>query len=163
MNAHELVDYLATQIGTTEHPAGSNKTIYNRLAGHPNGQAWCATFVTAMLRRAGVDTRGIGVPSSRTMWSVARRKGYAVELADVQAGDVVHMTRGPLRRWLGHVGFAVASPRRTSSGVLVLDTIEGNTDGKGSATGGAVLRHARPLTAWNLGAWRPHYPPKGNP
>lgn len=127
-----------------------NLTKFAREAGHANGHAWCASFVSAILRRCNTGVhRAILSPSSRTMYNEAKRRGLAVPMKNVRPGDVVHMTRGPARLWLGHVGFVEA----VEGNVLV--TIEGNTNGRGSATGGAVLRHRRPKSAWNLGAWRP--------
>lgn len=127
-----------------------NLTKFSREAGHPNGYAWCASFVAAILRRCQSTTPPqVLSASSRTMWAEAKRRGLAVPMRNVRPGDVVHMTRGPKGAWLGHVGFVEAVDGQT------LVTIEGNTNGAGSATGGAVLRHRRPASAWNLGAWRP--------
>jgi hypothetical protein len=43
-----------SHIGVTESPPGSNDTPFAARAGHLNGQPWCATFVVACARDAGV-------------------------------------------------------------------------------------------------------------
>ena len=148
----DVLHQAALEVGYGESPAGSNRTKFAGEAGHPNGQAWCATFVSALMKRCHVNVpAGVLVPSSRTMYATAKQLGLSVPMSAVRAGDVVHMTRGAARAWLGHVAIVEAV------GPDGVHTIEGNTNGKGSATGGSVLRHVRPYSAWNLGAWRPRY------
>jgi hypothetical protein len=151
-----VLDQARRTIGEHEQPAGSNRTRFAKIAGHRNGYPWCATWVVAMLRMAGLELGPVGVASSRSMYRAACARGWQVPLDQLQPGDVIHMRRGLPRLWLGHVAIVERSPELVA-GELVVRTIEGNTDGKGSATGGAVLRHHRPLRAWNLGAWRPPY------
>lgn len=130
----------------------SNRTLFAAMAGHPNGFAWCATFVTAAMKQNSVPVpSALLVPSSRTMFKEANVRGLTVPMKNVRPGDVVHMTRGMPSAWLGHVGIVEAVEGDT------IITIEGNTNSRGSATGGSVLRHRRSRTAWNLGAWRPSY------
>ena len=139
-------------IGYAEKPV--NRTVFAQMAGHPDGNAWCATFISAAMRQVGVPVPPrILVPSSRTMFAEAQKAGLTVPVKNLRPGDIVHATRGKnLSMWLGHVGIV---ERVLLDGTIA--TIEGNTDGKGSATGGAVLRHTRKPSAWNLGAWRPIY------
>lgn len=154
-----VVDAARATIGEHEDPPGSNRTRFAKIAGHPNGQQWCATWVCAILRLAGLNLpAAVTVPSTRTMYRAASARGWAIPVAKVRAGDVVHLSRGPLAAWKGHVAIVTGPAFKDAAGVLRVPTIEGNTNGKGSATGGAVLAHQRPAREWNLGAWRPPYP-----
>jgi len=142
----------AAEIGYSE--AGhSNRTKYAQEAGHPNGQAWCATFVVAILRRCHVPIpHGVSSPSSRTMITNAKKAGLGVRPVDIRPGDIIHTWRGAtIGKWLGHVGIVETVHNTT------ITTIEGNTNAAGSATGGQVLRKTRPKSWWLLSAWRPHY------
>lgn len=151
--AREAVQWCAKEIGYSELRK-TNRTKYAAMASHLNGFAWCATFVSACLKTLGVPVPArVLVPSSRTMFAEAKRAGLAVPMNALRPGDVVHMTRGSVSAWLGHVGIV-----ESVDGAYVV-TIEGNTNAAGSATGGSVCRHHRLASAWNLGAWRPPYKP----
>ena len=137
-----------------------NRTKFAAEAGHPNGQAWCATFISAILIRCGVIAKGSKVlsPSSRTMFAEAKRKGWTVPFDRLQPGDVIHTWRGAsLGTWLGHVGFVESVTRDTRNRVISVSSLEGNTNRAGSATGGEVLRKTRLRGFWRLGGWRPPY------
>lgn len=151
--AREAVAWCAKEIGYSEIRK-TNRTKYAAMANHPNGFAWCATFISACLKSLGVPVSAkVLVPSSRTMFAEAKRAGLAVPMNSLRPGDIVHMTRGSVSAWLGHVGIV-----ESVDGAYVV-TIEGNTNAAGSATGGSVCRHHRLVSAWNLGAWRPAYRP----
>ena len=153
--AQATVDWCRRWLGFAERPV--NRTPFAKMAGHPDGAAWCATFISAAMRQSGVPVSPkILVPSSRTMFAEARKAGYEVGTS-LRPGDVVHMTRGSISAWLGHVGIVEKVLDNGPGRPKMVITIEGNTNGKGSATGGAVLRHERLMTAWNLGGWRPPY------
>lgn len=146
---HEADD----EIGYGENPRGSNKQKFAGEVGLQTGVSWCAIFVLAMLKRGGVTVpKPMRTASSRTMYAEAAKAHLTVKASAVRPGDVVHMTRGPRNRWLGHVALV---EKVLPNGML--QTIEGNTNGGGSTTGGSVLRHTRKASAWNLGAWRPPY------
>lgn len=155
--AHTL-DQARDELGYDE--LVGNRTKFAKEAGHPNGQAWCATFVSAILIRCHVMVKGAAPlsPSSRTMFAEARRKGWAVDWEKIRPGDVIHTWRGvSIGKWLGHVGFVERVLRDDNGRVTGLITIEGNTNRAGSATGGEVLRKTRTRAFWRLGAWRPPY------
>jgi hypothetical protein len=148
----------ADEIGYDE--GRGNRTKFAAEAGHGNGVAWCATFVSAILIRCGVIAKGAKMlsASSRTMYSEAKKKGWAVPFDDLQPGDVIHTWRGAsLGVWLGHVGFVEKVLRDANGKVVSVISIEGNTNGAGSATGGSVLRKTRTRAFWRLGGWRPPY------
>lgn len=155
-SAEDVLVWARRWLGYAETP--SNRTVFAAMAGHRDGQAWCATFVSAAMRQCGVPVPPkILVPSSRTMFAEAQKAGLMVPAKNVRPGDIVHMTRGSVSAWLGHVAIVEKVLDGGPGRPVLLQTIEGNTNGKGSATGGGVLRHERPVTAWNLGAWRPPY------
>ena len=153
--AQATVDWCRRWLGFAEKPV--NRTPFAKMAGHADGHAWCATFISAAMRQCGVPVPPkILVASSRTMFAEARKAGFEVG-TNLRPGDVVHMTRGSVRAWLGHVGIVEKVLDGGPGRPKTIITIEGNTNAKGSATGGAVIRHQRPMSAWNLGGWRPPY------
>lgn len=103
MKAYELAE---KEIGTVEWRDGHNPKViaYFRDAGHPEVKddetAWCAAFVGAMLRRAGMQSTGMLTARSYLNW------GVAVDRKDAKAGDIVILKRGN-SSWQGHVGFFV--------------------------------------------------------
>lgn len=109
MSAYELAK---AEIGTVEWAKGNNPKVvaYFKDAGHPQVKddetAWCAAFVGAMLKRAGV--RGTGKLTARSYldWGVPVERGRAEE------GDIVVLRRGT-SSWQGHVGFFVKDNGKT--------------------------------------------------
>lgn len=137
-----------------------NRTKFAAEAGHAQGFAWCATFVSAILIRCHVIVKGNPVlsPSSRTMYAEAKRKGWTVPFDKIQTGDVIHTWRGvSIGKWLGHVGFVKRVIRDKRGMITHLVTIEGNGSSAGSATGGQVVEITRSVSWWRIGAWRPPY------
>lgn len=63
--------------------------------------AWCAAFVGAMLKRAGMAHTGKLNARSYAEW------GEHVDLNDAQPGDIIVFWRGSPDSWKGHVGFFV--------------------------------------------------------
>lgn len=103
MKAYELAQ---KEIGTVEWAEGSNPKVvaYYKDAGHPevvdDAVAWCAAFVGAMLKRAGLPNTGLLTARSYLDW------GVPVERSDAREGDIVVLKRGN-SNWQGHVGFFV--------------------------------------------------------
>lgn len=99
-------DLARAEIGTVEWKNGSNPKVvgYFRDAGHAavvdDATAWCAAFVGAMLKRAGVKGTGKLTARSYLDW------GKAIDLKDAQPGDILVFQRGN-STWQGHVGFFV--------------------------------------------------------
>jgi len=124
------------EVGTVESPRGSNRTEFAAVAGHPNGLAWCATFLVALARRAGVTLPGSSAYTP-TLEASFRRAGRFGSRPAVGA-FVFYRWRvaGVLRT--AHVGIVEAVNR---DGSIV--AIEGNTDSAGGRTGGRVMRHVR--------------------
>ncbi len=106
MNAMQSAYALAqAELGTFEWAEGSNPKVvqYFRDAGHPqvsdDSVAWCAAFVGAMLKRAGLPNTGKLTSRSYLDW------GTPVDIDHAQKGDIVVLWRGSPSSWQGHVAF----------------------------------------------------------
>jgi uncharacterized protein (TIGR02594 family) len=99
-------DLAKAEVGTVEWAKGDNPKVvaYFKDSGNPgvmdDETAWCAAFVGAMLKRAGI--KGTGKLNARSYldW------GTPVARKDAQPGDVVVFKRGN-SSWQGHVAFFV--------------------------------------------------------
>lgn len=151
--AAAVVARARAEIGTTENPAGSNRTEYGAAYGQ-NGVAWCGIFVWWVLRESGYDLRrhGFGAPASTNELDADARRAAGwrrVSPAEAQPGDVVVYDFGSLGRGepaddADHVGIV---SRAATGGAL--RAIEGNTSPTSSgsqANGGGVYERTRSLT-----------------
>jgi uncharacterized protein (TIGR02594 family) len=99
--AYELAK---AEVGTVEWRDGNNPRVvaYFKDAGHAwvkdDETAWCAAFMGAMLKRAGMKGTGELTARSYLEW------GEPVDLADAREGDVLIFKRGK-SSWQGHVTF----------------------------------------------------------
>jgi uncharacterized protein (TIGR02594 family) len=106
MNMNKAYELAKAEIGTVEWKNGDNPTVVAYFADSGNAgvkddeTAWCAAFVGAMLKRAGM--RGTGKLNARSYlgW------GTPVDRSDAQPGDIVIFKRGN-SSWQGHVAFFV--------------------------------------------------------
>lgn len=143
-----VTDVLAlarSQIGTTEHPRGSNRTPYGVAYGM-NGVAWCSIFVWWVFRQCGIDLRAevaMGYSDCDTALDGFRRRGWVVSRKDARPGDIVFYDMSSVDgSGADHTGIIETVVR---VGVIA---IEGNTSDRGSQTnGGAVLRKTRSWAA----------------
>lgn len=121
----------------------NNDNIYAAVAGHANNAPWCATFLVACARRAGVKL------GNESAWTPALRRSLSlVSRDDARPGDLMFIFFPSLRR-VAHVGVVEAV-----FPTFVI-TIEGNTDEAGGRTGGKVMRKKRAYK--NLSFARPVY------
>lgn len=103
MNAYELAQ---KEVGTVEWANGDNPKVvaYFKDSGNAgvtdDETAWCAAFVGAMLKRAGVKGTGKLNARSYLEW------GVPVDRKDAKPGDIVVFKRGN-SSWQGHVAFFV--------------------------------------------------------
>jgi uncharacterized protein (TIGR02594 family) len=99
-------DLAKAEVGTVEWAKGDNPKVvaYFKDSGNPgvmdDETAWCAAFVGAMLRRAGVKSTGALNARSYLDW------GTPVDRKNALPGDVVIFKRGS-SSWQGHVAFFV--------------------------------------------------------
>ena len=142
--ADEILRAAATELGTVESPASSNKTRYNRwYFGRDESAPWCATWVSWVFAHQGMPlpastAKGFAYTPSGAQWfkdqgrwSSTPERGHVV-FFDFP-GDNVHR--------ISHVGI-VEGVR--SDGSIV--TIEGNTSpgsGGSQRDGGGVYRRIR--------------------
>lgn len=118
----------------TGHNDGLYVERFLRTVGLHKGYPWCAAFVYACYREAGVATASLPIGGA------AVRNWVKSPLVHKVPGPV----RGDLGYWLnpngtGHIFFCV----RTEGAYV--HTIEGNTDGLGSREGNGCFRRLRPI------------------
>lgn len=135
----KFLAWCARQVGVQESPRGSNKTPYAALAGHPNGQPWCATGLVAGAKVVGLDLpEGADTPYTPAMESAFKRAGrLGIEPRVGAFGFVFFPNMKPTPR-VAHV-FAVW--KVTSDWVY---TIEFNSNTDGSREGREVAKRRRP-------------------
>ena len=74
-SADDVLRHAATELGTVEGP--NNATEYAAEAGHAPHQPWCATFLVAMFRRAGMRLPNESAYTP-TMYQGLRREGCVI-------------------------------------------------------------------------------------
>lgn len=134
-SARDVLTWAAHQVGTLENPMGSNKQPYAAMAGHANGQAWCATFVVAGWKTNGVPlVHGTDTAFTPTMQTSFSKAGLLFD--DPRAGDVGFKFHPELGR-VAHVFYV-----EKVLGDFV-QTLEGNSNTDGSREGKGVVRLKR--------------------
>lgn len=131
----------ASQVGTTEKPAGSNAVKYNEAfyGRKVSGSAypWCVTFVWWVFRQAGFS---LYKTASCTALVDRYREASPSQIiqGSYRPGDLVFFDFSGRRAKTEHVGIVESV---AADGTLT--TIEGNTGSGSNANGGAVMRRAR--------------------
>lgn len=130
-----ILKYCAEQIGTTENPKGSNKTIYGKWFGF-DGVAWCCMFVCwIFVRQAGVklnvNKNDKGFAHTRYIIEYAIKHNLFTD--NPKPGDIV-MLDFKKDTWIDHIGIFKEFVPGTKSAMIY----EGNTssDAKGSQDNG---------------------------
>jgi hypothetical protein len=146
--ARELLNWAARQVGKRE--TGENVQPYAGLAGHANGQPWCATFLVAGWKANGVPL----VSGTDTAFTPAMQSKFktAGRLFDVpRPGDAGFVFHADLGR-IAHV-FLVEKVEGE-----FIKTIEGNSNNDGGREGVGVFRHRRRWSGGQIrGFGRPAY------
>ena len=129
----DVLNIAVGQLGTTESPAGSNRTKYGKWMGL-DGQPWCMSFVQWCFHQAGMPLpHKTGSCSALLNWYQKNRPDCVVK--DPQPGDIAIFT-------FGHTGIV----ERALPGSVMC--IEGNTSPGQSGSqdnGGGVYRRQRNL------------------
>ncbi len=134
LTREQTVALARSQIGVKEFPAGSNRVLYSLWYGLVG--PWCAMFQSWLYWKAGIGWYRYA--STAASVAAARRAGRLVPVAQALPGDnMVHLYSSKL----GHTGMATVSGGRS--------TVEGNTNGGGSRSGGEVMEHDRPDDYWH--------------
>lgn len=131
--AAALLEVAARNLGFVEGPK-NNENPYAPVAGHANFQPWCASFVVACCRRAGVKIPNESAYTPTMANGFKQQKRYD---KTPKVGSIVFFFWPNMGR-IAHVGI-VESVEPDGS----IRTIEGNTNGGGSRTGGMVVRLVR--------------------
>lgn len=134
-----------SQLGVREHPPGSNRGPevdgYLMSVGLDPTQGsypWCSAFVSWVIHEAGEHmTTPPKFKGSASVERLYLKNLEHMRLAGPEPGSVfIHFVKGTSGP--GHTGFVVSVNDDGS-----LATIEGNSDGTGSRTGGQVVEHVR--------------------
>lgn len=129
----------ASQLGISESPAGSNRVKYNEWYG-VNNIPWCATFVSWVLDKAGLDELH-GLQNERgSAYCPYIEKYYKNQgrwQTKPQVGAIVLFDWGS-DGISDHIGFVESA--ETSRIVI---TLEGNTSSADNSNGGQVQRRKR--------------------
>lgn len=138
--AYELAK---AEVGTVEWAEGSNPKVvaYFKNSGNAgikdDETAWCAAFVGAMLKRAGMKGTGLLTARSYLKW------GMEVDRKDAREGDIVIFKRGN-SSWQGHVAFFVKDNGGT---ITVLGGNQANAVNRRAYSASSLLGIRRPETA----------------
>jgi len=131
------IEIAESQLGVTEHPQGSNGgkevDMYLKSVGLGTGFSWCAAFVYWCVKQAGISTNLCKNAGVLNMWRGTNAK---YKFNTPKEGDIFIMDFGGGK---GHTGFVLAVNGTSFT------TIEGNSDAKGSRTGGSVCSNTRSI------------------
>lgn len=155
MTAKALLTLAQAEIGTVEHPAGSNNVKYNTAyygrEVSDKGYAWCAVFLWWLFAQADAAQLYYGGKKTAycpTLLSDYQKKGLSVD-GGYQPGDIIFFNFSGKTNAV-HVGLCESYDGKT------IVTIDGNTGTTNEANGGAVMRRAR-SKRYIVGAARPEY------
>lgn len=133
--------YAVSQIGVHETPSGSNRgkevEQYLKSTGLGGGYPWCMAFVYWCVDQASKE-QSVKNPLYKTAGVLLQlQKSKKLSNKTPQVGSIFIMDYG---NGNGHTGFV----ERIEGNYV--HTIEGNTNGAGSRTGGIVMRQKRSLS-----------------
>lgn len=148
--ASDALRIAASQIGTTENPAGSNRQPYSTALGRP-AESWCADFCEWVLKQVGI---AVPVNTWGNASTLVRCWGNDIHVSP-QPGDLVGYHFDGEAAGIDHVGIVESVDFKAQT----VTSIEGNTTA-GSAgvqsNGGGVYRRTRPFSQV-VGFGRPSY------
>jgi hypothetical protein len=149
--AARVIQTARGELGTHEGRSGghwNNLQKYAGIVGHGNGFAWCATFVAAIAKLAGVADLYPNTASCDVAGRWFKDRGRWSEYPAVGA-QVFYGTAADLN----HTGIVVAYDADT------ITTIEGNTNDDGSREGDGVYLKTRDRRSSNIvGYGYPRFP-----
>ena len=139
------------EVGYVEGKRNDNK--FAALAGHPNHQPWCMTYLVAIFKAAGI---GKAIPNSASVEFVERwalknkriRPKLKAKKGDLIVMDFDNSGKGQ------HIGLAI---KKLDVERKVIHTVEGNT-GNGSETNGEGVELKTRSTTIIRCVIRPKYP-----
>lgn len=151
----DVLNVARANIGFIEGP--NNDNPYAGEVGHANHQPWCASFLAAVMKRAGVE-----IPSTSAYTPTMSNGFKGIDrwhTGGGQVGDLVFFAWPSMGR-IAHCGVVeTVNPDGSYT------CIEGNTDYAGGRSGGRVMRQVRRANIAGFGrpvysgASAPHQPP----
>lgn len=139
----EIVRVATTQLGVQEIPKGSNSgpevEIYLKSVGLGKGYAWCMAFVYWCVSEASKKTAHPNLLNKTAGVLAQWNRSSKLRVSTPQPGDIFIMDYG---KGLGHTGI-VTRVLPTNK----IETIEGNTNSKGSREGQEVAKRIRPISS----------------
>lgn len=150
-----LIAIAIDEVGVVESPQGSNcgprVNTYKAATNLPPKEAWpwCAAFIGWVVKEC--MRRGAIAGESYTFERPTTAGAWALETWSLEQDASTHTKRAPRRDIkagdivifkFSHVGFAIGLPDVNGN----FQTVEGNTDAKGSREGGGVWRKTRHLS-----------------
>ena len=129
----DVLNIAVGQLGTTESPAGSNRTKYGKWMGL-DGQPWCMSFVQWCFHQAGTPLpHKTGSCSALLNWYQKNRPDCVVK--DPQPGDIAIFT-------FGHTGIV---ERALPGSVMCIEGTTSPGQSRSQDNGGGVYRRQRNL------------------
>ncbi|TDP96072.1 CHAP domain-containing protein [Labedaea rhizosphaerae] len=105
----DIVNRARKELGTTEHPPGSNKQKYGPTT------YWCSLFATWVWRKAGVNIPQYAFTGDVYTWGQQHHLAYdSKHLDQVRPGDVLLFGSGPQNT-------------TTSTHIAIVESVDGNT------------------------------------
>ena len=162
MSVKAVIEVARGELGQTENPAGSNKTIFGAEYGM-DGRPWCVMFLWYVYQHAGERMAFFGggkTASCSMLLRWYREQGLIVPVEDVKVGDIVllnfHGGKDP-----EHCGLVVERHNNPIWGLNV-DTIEGNTTpgSEGSQDNGGCVALKMRFPSSIVAVCRPQYKPE---
>lgn len=147
--AADALNLARSKLGYAEGPK-NNETVFGAWSGFQL-QPWCCSFTSWVLDQVGLGMGKIAYcPTAVAYWKAKGRL-----FATPQVGDQA------LYFWNGRYAHTGLVERVDGDSIIA---IEGNTNGAGSAEGGAVMRKQRPWRGTKTVFGRPAYqPPRQQP
>jgi hypothetical protein len=146
----QFIEIASKYVGVTENPLGSNRGTqideWNKAVGVPVGSFWCASFVSAVVRKweaqTGLDFPTVGSASCDSWFSQAKSKGLLTRVP--KPGHILLVMKSTDSSDAIHIGIC----GHESNGLI--SSIEGNSNNDGSANGTMVALRKNHL--WNRSA-----------
>ena len=168
MSLSKVLEVARGELGVTESPAGSNRVKYwEEYNPAFQGQPWCVCFLWWVFQQAGERKAFFGggnTASCGTLLRWYREQGLTVDVADIQAGDIVllnfHGTKDT--EHCGLVRYTWSIYKGSNMTLDKIQTIEGNTTPgeEGSQDNGGCVAAKTRYPSQIVAVCRPQYKPE---
>ena len=163
MSLSKVIEIARADLGYTENPPGSNRVKYwDAYDPKMQGQPWCVAFLWWVYQQAGERMAFFGggkTASCSMLLRWYREQGLAVDVADIQVGDIVILNFSGTKD-TQHCGLVTVVDRvAVTRKLLQIQTIEGNTSVNGSQDNGGMVAEKTRYPSQIVGVCRPPYKP----